>query len=73
MNALTGWKLVALAALLFLALLGGAVPLFWKTLRDSPVALSHLNAFSGGVFLAMALGHLLPDAVESFEKLNVSF
>jgi zinc transporter ZupT len=73
MNALTGWKLAALAALLVLALLGGAVPLLWKRLRDSPVALSHLNTFSGGVFFAMALGHLLPDAVEAFEKLNISF
>jgi zinc transporter ZupT len=73
MEPVTAWKLVALAALLLLALLGGAVPLFWKRLRDSPVALSHLNAFSGGVFLAMALGHLLPDAVESFAELNVSF
>ncbi len=41
MNALLGWKLSALAALLAAAVLGGFVPLYWKRLRDSPVALGY--------------------------------
>lgn len=30
------------------------------------------NAFSGGIFLSMAFGHMLPQSQESFEDLNMS-
>src|SRR4051812_31228750 len=66
-------KMVALVALIVIALFGGAVPLFWKRLRDSSVALSHLNAFSGGVFLAMAFVHLLPEAQEEMEAYHIDY
>ena len=66
-------KMVALVALIVIALIGAAVPLFWKRLRDSTVALSHLNAFSGGVFLAMAFVHLLPEAQEEMEVYHIDY
>ncbi len=49
MNVLLGWKLGALAALLVAAVLGGFVPLYWKRLRDSPVALGYWTTFSNTI------------------------
>ena len=66
-------KVAALITLLGIAVFGGAVPIYWKRLRDSPLALSHLNVFSAGVFISMAFNHLLPDADEAFRSLNLSF
>src|SRR5690349_11030278 len=47
-------KLGAAAILLVVAIVSGLIPIYWKKLRDSPLALSYLNAFAGGVFLSMS-------------------
>jgi len=47
------------------------IPLKIPKFTNSKVAVSVANAFSGGVFLSLAFGHLLPEAVEAFHGRNV--
>jgi zinc transporter 1/2/3 len=39
----------------------GLVPVKVKSFRESPKILGVANAFSGGVFLAIALMHIMPE------------
>jgi len=39
----------------------GMIPVLSKTFRESPKILGVANAFSGGVFLAIALMHIMPE------------
>merc|ERR1712238_436491 len=41
-------------------------PLQSKSFGENKVALSLANAFSGGVFLSLAFGHLIPECVHGF-------
>ena len=43
------------------ALIMGMIPIKSKTFRESPRILGVANAFSGGVFLAIALMHIMPE------------
>ena len=43
------------------ALLMGLIPLKSKAFKESPKILGIANAFSGGVFLAIALMHIMPE------------
>ena len=56
--------LMALCMLLCVG--GGITPRIWKRCRDSEIALSYMNCFSAGLFLGMALVHILPEAVEIY-------
>jgi len=42
------------------------IPAFSKRCRGSAVALGLMNSFAGGVFLAMAFVHILPEAAETY-------
>ena len=48
----------------------GSIPLFSSRFKESPMALSVANAFSGGVFLAIALMHIMPEQSESYNGLH---
>jgi zinc transporter ZupT len=43
------------------ALAFGMIPVKVKSFRESPRILGIANAFSGGVFLAIALTHIMPE------------
>jgi zinc transporter 1/2/3 len=43
------------------ALIMGLIPVKVKSFRESPRILGVANAFSGGVFLAIALMHIMPE------------
>lgn len=58
------WKLVFIAVLFLEGLIGGLVPYSLKYLPRCDVALHVANAFSGGIFLATGLLHILPEALE---------
>lgn len=45
----------------------GLLPVKVKRCRNSITALGVANAFAGGVFIAIALMHILPEAVEAWE------
>ncbi len=60
--------------MLALVWVGGLLPTRLNQLSDKyrGLVLSLGNAFSGGVFLCVGLLHLLPEAAENMDKLNIS-
>ena len=55
---------IGLIVLLFCIVYLGLIPAYSKFFRSSKVILSLMNSFAGGVFLAMAFIHILPESVE---------
>jgi len=62
-TTLMGLK-IALIVILFFVCYLGLIPAYSKYCRSSQLSLSLMNCFAGGVFLAMAFIHILPEAVE---------
>ncbi len=62
-KTLMGLK-IALIFILFFVCYLGLIPAYSKHCRSSQLTLSLMNCFAGGVFLAMAFIHILPEAVE---------
>jgi ZIP Zinc transporter len=67
---LNGWKVIFQAFLTTLNVLCWLVPLRSKKISENKLALSLANAFSGGVFLSLAFGHLIPECAHMFEGYN---
>ncbi len=63
---LFAWKLIFQLILTAINVLCWYVPLKHKSLRENDLGLSLANAFSGGVFLSLAFGHLIPECVAGF-------
>ena len=51
---------------MFLCVGFGVLPKVWGTCNKNEVLLSLLNCFSAGIFLAMALIHILPESAEIY-------
>jgi len=64
----TGFKIKCLLIIFATGLIGGLLPL---KLRVKDRLLSLGNTLSGGVFLSAGIAHMLPEAVEGFEKLDL--
>lgn len=60
------WKVLFQAVLTAINVGCWLIPLRSKQVVDNPLALSLANAFSGGVFLALAFGHLIPECLHGF-------
>ena len=67
---LNGWKVIFQAMLTFLNVVCWLVPLRSKKMSENKLALSLANAFSGGVFLSLAFGHLIPECLHGFHNYN---
>ena len=67
---LNAWKVIFQAILTAINVLCWLIPLRNKAISDNQLAMSLANAFSGGVFLSLAFGHLIPECVHGFD-LNV--
>ena len=67
---LNGWKVIFQAFLTTLNVVCWLIPLRSKKISENKLALSLANAFSGGVFLSLAFGHLIPECVHGFEGYN---
>ena len=67
---LNGWKVIFQAFLTTLNVLCWLIPLRSKKISENKLALSLANAFSGGVFLSLAFGHLIPECVHGFQGYN---
>lgn len=65
---LNGWKIIFQAILTTINVVCWLVPLKSKSFGENKLALSLANAFSGGVFLSLAFGHLIPECVEGFSS-----
>ena len=66
-DVLLGLK-IALIFICFGIIYLGLIPAYSKHCRKNELLLSLMNAFSGGVFLAMAFIHILPEACETYNE-----
>merc|ERR1711865_1050281 len=64
------WKVIFQIFLTAMNVLCWLIPLRSKKISENKLALSLANAFSGGVFLSLAFGHLIPECVHGFEGYN---
>ena len=60
------WKIIFQAILTTINVACWLLPLRSKKISENKLALSLANAFSGGVFLSLAFGHLIPECVHGF-------
>lgn len=65
---LNAWKVIFQALLTTMNVFCWLIPLRSKKISENKLALSLANAFSGGVFLSLAFGHLIPECVEGFAE-----
>ena len=65
----TELKVLYIVVLLFEALFMGLIPVFSKACTQSPKVMGLANAFSGGVFLAIAMMHVLPEQASNYVAL----
>lgn len=61
-------KIVFIFVIFAIALFFGVLPAKVKSCGRNPKFMSMANAFSGGLFLAIALVHILPDVVKDYGK-----
>lgn len=66
------WKVIFQIFLTALNVICWLVPLRAKKFSENELGLSIANAFSGGVFLSLAFGHLIPESIHGFEGYNES-
>jgi len=67
-NILLYFKIISILIIIAVSLIFGLIPLYSNSCRKSSKILGIANAFSGGLFMGIALFHLLPEAGENFEK-----
>ena len=58
-------KLIFIFLAFFEAFFMGIIPVKSKTFKDSPKILGIANSFAGGVFISIALLHILPEQSEA--------
>ena len=64
-----GWIKIPTMIVMFLeVVIFGSIPLRVEAFKENKLVLALSNGFSGGLFLAIGLIHLLPEANENFEK-----
>jgi solute carrier family 39 (zinc transporter), member 1/2/3 len=61
------WKVIFQTFLTAMNVMCWYWPLKSKRISDNRLLLSLANAFSGGVFLSLAMGHLIPECVHGFD------
>lgn len=61
-------KIVFIFVVFILAEISGIMPAKIKSCGQNVTFMGLANAFSGGLFLAIALYHILPEAVESYNE-----
>ena len=65
----TTLKLGLIAIIILESILLGLIPIKVAAFRDNKNVLSIANAFSGGVFLSIALIHIIPDQGENLRRI----
>lgn len=60
--------IIFIIVIFFEAFLAGTFPTVSKSFRESPKILGIANAFAGGVFLAIAFVHILPEETENYSE-----
>ena len=67
---LNAWKIIFQVILTTINVVCWLVPLRSKKISENKLGLSLANAFSGGVFLSLAFGHLIPECIHGFGEVN---
>lgn len=67
---LNAWKVIFQIFLTTINVVCWLVPLRSKKISENKLGLSLANAFSGGVFLSLAFGHLIPECIHGFGEVN---
>lgn len=62
------WKILFQVFLTALNVACWLIPLKSKRISENKLGLSLANAFSGGVFLSLAFGHLIPECLHGFDS-----
>ena len=63
------WIKVGFIVVCFLeGMIGGLVPTWVEGCKSNPAVFGIANAFAAGVFLAIALLHMLPEEIEAWSK-----
>ena len=57
---------IFLLVLMILCVALGVIPKHWSRCRENEAALSFINSFAAGIFLAIATVHLMPKSVEIY-------
>jgi len=60
-------KIVFMITAFFEAALLGMIPVKSSSFKESPMVLGIANAFSGGVFVAIACMHIMPEQARAWE------
>ena len=66
------WKVIFQFFLTAMNVACWLIPLKSKKMTENKLALSLANAFSGGVFLSLAFGHLIPECVHGFHGVTTN-
>ena len=62
-------KISFIIVVFFEALLSGAFPTYSESCRESPKILGIAKSFAGGVFIAIAIMHITPEQIETWNDL----
>ena len=62
-------KIIFIVVALLEAIILGLIPVYSKSFQESPKVLGIANAFSGGVFLAIALMHIMPEQAGAWKEM----
>ena len=63
-------KLGFIFVVFFEAFISGMIPTWSESCRKSPKILGIANSFAGGIFLAIALMHIMPEMIETWNTLQ---
>lgn len=63
-------KIAFIIAVALEALISGMIPTWSPSCRESPKVMGIANSFAGGVFLAIALMHITPEMIETWDEMN---
>ena len=63
---LTLYKWLSFGGIFILTFGFAILPIVWKKFRSSEAVLGMANSFSGGLFLAAGVVHILPECAEPF-------
>ena len=64
------WKFAFIFVCFFEAFICGIIPTISKSCRENPKVLGIANSFAAGVFLAIAIVHILPEEEENWRDLH---
>ena len=65
-----GIKIALMCGCFVESLVGGTLPMWCKQLNQSQTLLGIANAFAGGIFLAIALMHMMPEQTSNYAAMH---